>query len=231
MRLIFGGNRQFCATNSNQMLSKPARKIGPSNRSITGKRSSQKTNRSQHFESALERDYLLLLEWDETVEDYGVQPLTIYYENNGRATRYTPDVVVYYLPEIKRKPVLIEIKYEAELLEKQDHYAARFKAADEYAAYNGYEFRIVTDKMIRTDYLYNLKFLNGYQRPPIEDAFAQEILMLFSTKKLSPIQLPVSEDQHKNGRLLYTLWQLVATKALVFDMQQKLTMNTQLWIP
>jgi len=46
------------------MLSKPARKIGPNNRSITGKRPSDKTSRSQHFESALERDYLLLLEWD-----------------------------------------------------------------------------------------------------------------------------------------------------------------------
>ena len=82
------------------MLLKPARKIGPNNRSITGKRPSHKTNRSQHFESALERDYLLLLEWDETVKDYGVQPVPIYYINNGRATRYTPDVVVYHQPEI-----------------------------------------------------------------------------------------------------------------------------------
>ena len=212
------------------MLSKPARKIGPNNRSITGKRPSDKAGRSQHFESALERDYLLLLEWDETVLDYGVQPVSIYYTHDGRATRYTPDVLVHYRTETNRKSALVEIKYEAELLAKQAQYSARFGAATEYADSNGYEFRIITERTIRTTYLYNLKFLAGYRQYPIDQLLAETVISKFDGgKKLSPIQF-----QAENGldeKVLYTIWQLLASKVLTGDLQQKLTMNTLLWKP
>ena len=190
------------------MLTKPARKIGPNNRSITGKRPSDKTSRSQHFESALERDYLLLLEWDETVADYGVQPVTIYYDNDGRSARYTPDVIVHYRPDLARKSALIEIKYEAELLEKRDQYAARIKAAADYANDNGYEFHIITEKNIRTTYLYNLKFLTTYRQYPIDQLSAEMILSNFGPgTKLSAQQLQVGGF---DDNMLFVIWQLVA---------------------
>jgi hypothetical protein len=211
------------------MLSKPARKIGSNNRSITGKRPSQKTSRSQHFESALERDYLLLQEWDDTVADYGVQPVTIYYDNDGRSARYTPDVIVHYRPESTKKPTLVEIKYEAELLEKQAQYAARFKAAADYASSNGYEFVIITERTIRTTYLYNIKFLDSYRQHPLDQALAETIISKFDAgKKLSALQLQTGGSDEK---MLFVVWQLVAAKILSCDLQQKIMMTSLLWKP
>lgn len=213
------------------MPMKPVRKIRTSNRSITGRRPSTKTAVSHQTESALERDYLTLLEHDESVSDYGVQPLTIHYDINGVAARYTPDVLVHYYPEFKRKPTLVEVKYESELFEKRDFYAARFKAADEYARQNGYEFRITTDKMIRTEYLWNIKFLSGYLKTSIEEQYELLVREHFTdSHKLTPLDLAKDGDDHTRGRLLYTVWQMLANKKLACDLSQILTMQTLLWI-
>jgi hypothetical protein len=210
---------------------KPVRKIRTSNRSITGRRPSAKTSVSQQTESALERDYLTLLEHDESVSEYGVQPLTIHYINDGVAARYTPDVLVHYYPEFKRKSALVEVKYEAELIEKKDFFAARFKAASDYARQNGYEFRITTDKMIRTEYLWNVKFLSSYLTPPIEEQYELLVREQFKDNaKLTPLNLTKDGDDHTRGRLLYTIWQMLAAKKLACDLTQKITMQTILWI-
>src|SRR5438552_4172137 len=146
---------------------RPVRKIRPSSRSITGKHSSRKTNTIHQFESSLERDFLILLEYDDTVEDYGVQPVTIYYDLNGKTARYTPDIEVHYKPGLDKMPILCEIKYTSELQEKQAYYEPKFKAATEYACVHGYEFKVFTEKNIRTDYLQNIKFLSRYCETPI----------------------------------------------------------------
>jgi len=47
------------------------------------------------FESSLERDFLLLLDFDPEVVLYEEQPVTInYHDDQGRRRRYTPDVLV-----------------------------------------------------------------------------------------------------------------------------------------
>lgn len=102
---------------------------------------------------------MTLLEFDEDVMSYGIQPVQIDYIQDKKKHRYTPDAVVYYKPELERRPLIIEVKYEAELLEKQDLYQARLDAAHLYAAENGYTFRVITEKEISTDYLTNIKFL------------------------------------------------------------------------
>src|SRR5947208_8398615 len=49
------------------------------------------------FESSLERDFLLLLDFDPDVEFYEEQPVKItYHDDRGRRRTYTPDVFVRY---------------------------------------------------------------------------------------------------------------------------------------
>ena len=177
------------------------------------------------FESSLERDMITLLEYDDQVEIYTPQPVTIYYENGAKQCRYTPDLAVYYRPGIKRKPELIEIKYKAELDEKQAEYAARFAAAEKYAAANGYIFKIVTEKEIRNDHLYNIKFLSRYRRTSADNIRKESILSKFNKAE----QWNVRDLSGDDPVLLYTVWQLVAQKALCYDMNQKLNMDTLLW--
>ena len=207
------------------MFLKPVRKIGYSNRAVTGKRPSSKSSRITQFESSLERDMITLLEYDDEVETYTPQPVTIYYENGAKQCRYTPDLAVYYWPEIKRKPELIEIKYQAELDEKWAEYAARFAAAEKYAASVGYIFKIVTEQEIRTDHLYNIKFLSRYLRTNVDNVRNAVILSKFNEAK----RWSVRELSGYDPELLYTVWQLVAQKVLCYDMNKKLNMDSLLW--
>jgi len=209
----------------------PVRKIRPSSRSITGKRSSLKTNVTHQFESTLERDFLTLLEYDDTVEDYGVQPVTIYYEHNNKTARYTPDMLVYYTSEVNKKPLLVEIKYEADLKKDWLIYEPKFNAAHSYASHNGLQFRVFTEKQIRTDYLRNIKFLSRYHHGLIAQNDSKNLLSeLLKRKVVTPIELLTKYSQEEKAGMLYTIWQMLAQKIISCDMQQPITMTTGLWI-
>src|SRR2546426_9456395 len=74
----------------------PVRIIPKNYRSLTGLVSNTRTQSMTAFESSLERDFLLLLDFDPDVEFYEEQPLTITYDDRGRRRTYTPDVFVRY---------------------------------------------------------------------------------------------------------------------------------------
>ena len=59
----------------------PVRKIRKSHRSITGTVVSTKAGGGADYESTLERDYLLQLEFDPQVRELWPQPLTIEYRD------------------------------------------------------------------------------------------------------------------------------------------------------
>lgn len=209
------------------MFTKPVRKIGQTYRSVSGKRASAKTGDLQAFESTLERDLITLLDFDTDVARYQVQPVTIYYEN----TRYTPDVAVYFLEELRRKPILYEVKYAAELLEKQDVFKARFNAATEYAANNGYEFKVITEKEIRTEKLYNAKFLLRYVAPAANLLLAGEVIAMLKIKHYATVQELLNQTADSlRPKLLYTIWQLLAQKKIGADLTKKLTLLSPVWI-
>jgi hypothetical protein len=114
----------------NTIVRNPVRKIQPSTRSIRGQISSPKNGRASQYESSLERDLLQLLEFDDYVESYCEQPVTIEYVHEGVVRRYTPDVLVYYRSDLTVsaaiKPLLGEVKYRANL--KQNCLALRCRA-------------------------------------------------------------------------------------------------------
>ena len=57
----------------------PVRKIPKNYRSVTGTFPSYKNKRNIFYESLLERDFYLLLEFNDDVDSYEEQPFKIYY--------------------------------------------------------------------------------------------------------------------------------------------------------
>ena len=212
------------------MFEKPVRKIGPNNRSITGKQVSRKSPGSQHFESSLERDYLLLLEYDEEVLRSTAQPVTITYYIKEQRRRYTPDVAVYFCQSINRKPWLVEIKYQADLIALKAELEPKFAAARDYCSQCGYEFMIMTEAEIRTDKLRNIRFLSRYKGQKHDPELRHAVLNLLKDQpQLTVRQLLSKASADMAGRLLYALWQLVADNELICDMSNKIIMDTLLW--
>ena len=136
------------------------RKIQPNFRSITGFHGASE----QEFESSLEEDLMILLQFDAEVDYFESQPLVIsYLDIAGRTHTYTPDVLVYYKPSTEKPPLLCEVKYRTDYREKLAELRPKFKAAFRFAKLNHMRFRVMTDREIRTTYLSNAKLLLRYR--------------------------------------------------------------------
>jgi TnsA endonuclease N terminal/TnsA endonuclease C terminal len=217
--------------------SMPVRNIPKNHRSVTGFVASVVNAGQAAFESTLERDFMLLVEFDPNVLSYEEQPVRIdYLSADGLAHHYTPDVLVTYrqtsASTTLKPPLLVEIKYRRDLFECWLELKPKFRAARRYAKERGWIFKIVTEVEIRTPYLKNVKFLRQFQRRSIDPADAtlllQKVSDLQSTDPESLLSAICSES-HERARLLPALWQLIARRAIGADLNRPLTMQSPIW--
>ncbi len=213
----------------------PVRTIPKNSRSLTGKVVDFQSHRAVAFESALERDFYVLLDFDPTVMDFEEQPVTIaYHDPVGVRHTYTPDVLVHYRPESQRhhRTVLYEIKYRDDLRTHWHDYRSKFKAARRYARTQGWDFRLITEREIRTPYLKNAKFLRPYRDREPDRGDRHRILACLAVQgETSPETLlaSVSSDRWEHARLLPVLWSLVAIGEIGADLTVALTMHSCIW--
>ena len=215
----------------------PIRKIPTSRRSLTGMVASRKNARLVASESSLERDLLVLLEFDPVVERYEEQPVCIEYtDREGHRHTYTPDALVYYhahrVPISDARPLLCEVKYRADLFTNWKEYKPKIRAGRAYARQNDWRFKILTEHEIRTPYLWNAKFLRQYRRAALNERDAHLLLnALREIGESDPDQLLACLHQEplKRAELLPTLWWLVSDGQIGADLSQLLTMRTRLW--
>jgi hypothetical protein len=215
----------------------PVRKIPKNHRSVTGFVASGVNANQAAFESTLERDFMLLVDFDSEVISYEEQPVRIdYLSADGKAHHYTPDILVTYrqIPNSTTlKPSLLaEIKHRRDLFGHWQELKPKFRAARRYAKERGWNFKIITEVEIRTPYLKNVKFLRQYQRWPINLAGASLLLQKVSElRSTDPESLlaSVCQDAHDRAHLLPALWRLVAQRKIGADLNQPLTMQSLIW--
>lgn len=211
---------------------KKQREINLSSISLTGDFASIKNNATVNFESSLERDYIYLLEYDTRVMFYYEQPIKITFEDNGKNRYYIPDFFVEYKNGNKE---IIEIKYENDLIVNKLKYQQKFKAAKHFCHKNGISFRILTENDIRTEKLFNAKFLTYYQNPSIDINYT-EISLLYDIVKqhgqisVKDIITAASKDENRQAELLFMLWTAVAKHFINFKEGDRLSMNSILFI-
>lgn len=210
-------------------FSKPVRTIGTSRRSITGKVAFG--GKSIAFESSLERDFLVLLDFDSTVDDVFEQPVRITYTAaDGRKRYYTPDFLVEYGSGAR---VIYEVKYRISLQEEWNTLKPRFRAAIRYAKENGMRFSIVTEVEIRgTAYLANVRFLRPYRGYVLTMAIDEHLIKTLAVLgETTPEALLVAAYWNVENRIraVASLWRLVATRRIFADLYEPLTMTTPIW--
>jgi hypothetical protein len=116
-----------------------ARKIPKNYLVVTGSFASRKNAQMDAFESLLEKEDMLFLDFDESVERFETKPVTIPVPGVPRG--YTPDV----------------------LCRNAEKYAPKFAAAEQFSRERDWSFRVTTQIDIRTPRLANLKFLREYR--------------------------------------------------------------------
>lgn len=213
------------------------RKIPKNHLFVTGGYSSRKSEEMDAFESLLEKDYLLLLDFDDTVESFDVQPVRI--PVAGVARGYVPDVLVKYKPNLEtceiRKSLLAEVKRSDYLEKHAAKYAPKFAAAVAYAESMGWEFRPVDETEIRLPRLRNIKFLREYRNvsPSAEDCCRVEQAVMRHGRDSSSERVLAEIATSDDERLYWlpVLWSMVLQKRLLTDLNIPFGGDVQLSMP
>jgi hypothetical protein len=208
----------------------PARVIGTSRRSLTGRVAIG--GLSIPFESSLERDFLVLLDFDPTVVDVRGQPIRIdYVDSVGRSRHYTPDFLVEY---DEGDVVLYEVKYRSTLREEWALLKPKFRGARKYAKARGWRFSIITDQEIRgTAMLANARFLRPYRDRPRDEGIEEHLVRTLAILgEVTPEALLVAAYRSLENRMMAVpwLWRLVALNRIHADLRYRLTMSTPIWV-
>lgn len=185
------------------------------------------------FESALERDFLVLLASDPNLGDVREQPLRIDFRDPaGRRTHYTPDFLVLYDGDHPQH-VLYEIKYRADLRAEWPRLKAAFLAARLHAREQGMRFSIMTEVEIRGPYLANVRFLRGYRDRPYDETIEEHLVRTLAILgETTPQALLAAAYQDRENRIaaIAPLWRLLSTGRVHADLSQPLTMTTPVWV-
>ncbi len=189
------------------------------------------------FESLLEKDYLLLLDFDDTVESFEVQPVRIPVPRVPRG--YVPDVLVKYRPHPEtgeiRKPLLAEVKRSDYLEKHAAKYAPKFAAATAYAQEMGWEFRPVDEKEIRLSRLQNIKFLREYRNVSSSEKDCNRVVQVLAVLATSTsservlAELAPTDDERLHW--LPVIWSMVQRRQLHTDLDTPFGADVSLWLP
>lgn len=215
----------------------PIRKIPKNYRNVTGLSSSAKADGTASFESTLERDLLIILEFDLNVQQFEVQPVEInWIDSSGKSRRYTPDVLIEYRRDIAPAkhliPLLCEVKYREDLRKDWIDLRPKLRAGIQYAKKHGWRFKIFTEKEIRTPYLDNARFLLTYMRQELNPAHAELLLgRLSEMRETDPDSLvkAIFRDRWTSAELLPALWHLIANRQIGTDFGLPLNMFSRIW--
>jgi hypothetical protein len=213
------------------------RKIPKNYLVVTGSFAGRKNAQMDAFESLLEKEYMLLLDFDDRVERFDAQPVIV--PVSGVPRGYTPDVLVHYLPDSEsgeiRKPLLTEVKHTDDLRRNSEKYAPKFAAAEKYASERDWEFRVTTQIDIRTQRLANLKFLREYRNiQPAQQANSSLIQAVRKAGGISSPKILLERLAATDDDRLYWLpiiWHAVVTRQLITDWDRPVDYDAALHLP
>lgn len=207
----------------------PARILRNSRRALTGKVNLE-AGGTAGFESSLERDLLLILDFDPTVLRVREQPFSITHIQDSAVRRYTPDVMAEY--DRERLPTVVyEVKPLETLREEWSILRPRFKAAVAHCRLNDWQFKIVTERHIRTPYLENAKFLRRYRG--LEPQLLRQAQLRYTATALGPttpqgLLAAAYWPKDEQALAIPALWQMVAKGDFDLDLSQPLSMRSSM---
>lgn len=201
------------------------RKIKKSHISVTGYFSSFKNKRQINFESKLEHDFYLLLEFDETIKSYQEQPFKVYYIYQDKKRRYTPDTLVNYIDSTQKifevKP-MFKIKNDIELQEKIELQKQKIKEE------KNLELFIFTDVNIDKTYINNIKIIYNFAfikvNKEIQDKIRKELLKLNVPIAVKNLLDRLTNTKADRLKYIPYLWNLVFNNLECMDFTKKITM-------
>lgn len=188
--------------------------------------------------SSLEEDFELLLSFDANVERVEVRPLSITFVNSiGRIENYLPYAFVRYRRDIRParhlRHVLCDVVprnrfHGCGVASKQ-----RLRAARLYASERGWEFRVLTEREIRTPFLENIRLLGRYRDVPIREEDEYAVLsQLHRVGNTSPAELLAmlgNDSPVAANRWNRAIWKLIANLEIATNLDAPVSATSRIW--
>lgn len=212
------------------------RRIGPTRRSVSGVVAG-KDGAPIPYESSLERDFVVRMLADPSVEKIIAQPEKIeFLSKDGRAEHYTPDyLVIYSIGEYGSRvkaPLLVEVKPAEDWMENWRNWRFKWRAAMRHAWNNGWIFKVFDEGRIRDQLFENLSFLRRYQTLIPDPVLTQAVVGY--VRALGDCQI---EDVLKGcfpglrrAEGIAYVWHLLSVGDLTCDLNRELAYSTEVWI-
>lgn len=194
-----------------------------------------KGKKSVWYESNLEKNFLHMISFSDSVVDIEAQPFTIEYKHDGKWRKYTPDFLVYFKPSgyefhstIRPKPLLVEVKRKEELVKKFCEFKPKFKAGIQHAANEGLHFKIYDEKRIFSDYHENVTYLKSFSRSIFDPQEAKKITDYLTAIGHASIKNIISYLYNTEEEMigLRHIFQLLLKGEIITDLQKPISNNT-----
>ena len=185
------------------------------------------------FESPLERDYMILLEFDDSVERFEEQPVKIPFKKGVKP--YVPDILIHYDPSCETRPALTEVKHTSDLEKNKDKYDSKFKAAESYAQNRNWDFQVITEIDSRPQRLKTFKFLREYRHVEADPADIHRVMTALGeadgSMPLDELLNQLCSTDTEILLLVPTIWHLVVTRHIAIDFDSPVHDKTLLSLP
>lgn len=168
--------------------SQPVRKVRANSRSVTGFYLSRRGEKLE-FESQLERDAYVFLDFDVCVCRIVTQPI--------RIARYVPDCLVETTSHGK---FIAEIKYERELVMRWSELADTYSHANDYCVAEGLTYGFITDASIyaerwRLPLLKQVRFISQQPTNEEDSSLQKQLVAILSKGPLAIASLAQKLDE------------------------------------
>lgn len=222
----------------------PVRKPSPYGRGTDGEVFCFKAGGLVPYESALERDFYRVMEWDYTVDSFVAQPYKIpYCLPSGRLSMYTPDCFVlsykfFQGGATKYEPTAFEIKYRSDFRERWPQDKAKYRSARSFMRDSGFRFRLLTEAQLNPCFVENITFLLGFRgtrfftrtarERHLIDAIMEAVIPM--ENNFTPRQLLAAlEGVAPRAQIIPWMWNLYSDYVFQCDLLEPLTLDTLSW--
>jgi hypothetical protein len=192
-------------------------------RHMPGRWFSTTASRFLEYESLLERDWMLLLDFDREVDGICEQPLSLSYVRDGRAARHIPDLLVWRGGAAE----LCDVKSVERLADPL--FVAQVRATSLACAEAGIGYRVLSEP--DRQLLANVRWLAGFrERPPDPDGDRARMLTLLASGPCTVAELLADAQEPMLARpvLMHLLWTGDASAGLTGPVEDRSVLSGRL---
>ena len=191
-------------------------------RHMPGRWFSTTAGRFLEYESLLERDWMLLLDFDGEVEWICEQPLRLRYRKDGALATHVPDLLVWRAGRCE----LCDVKSE----ERLDHpdFQAQVQATGMACAEAGLGYRVLSEPVRQL--LVNVRWLAGFREPP-SDSDGERLRMLSALRGGACTIAELLAGAHERALARPVLMHMLWRKEALIDLAIPFGEDSVVWAP